>query len=195
MRKFLFLLAFVCTFCFISCSDDSEIPVVDKSPVNNKNLDKQVVKDFDIFSTKSNKIKKKAHEISSDIPTSTVVGYDKVENKGSVKMSIPSNSKLFPTLPSGIYFVEKLLYYKDVKHSVSETFFSMDSEDCGYVPIREDNGEEGIGTIRSYTATDNGTCVTMKTYLLHAVSTLSGQKIDVYSPCRPDEIKWNYILF
>lgn len=160
----------------------------------NKDLKEDIVSEKDAFTNVSSERNNNIVSVSDDFKK-TLYGFDRVESKGTVKMSISSDSKYFNGLPNGIYIVEKKLYYKDVTHTAEQTLFDDVSPFCGFLPVKKDNGEESISSKRSFLYTETGTCATMRTYLYYVKCTLSGQTVNKYFPCNPNDIRWDYILF
>lgn len=70
------------------------------------------------------------------------------------------------------------------------------SEKCGYKPSQDfvlGNSSIAMTKERGYEGPESNINV-IKTFVLHAISDMSGRKLDKYDPCAPKDIEWKYSI-
>ena len=124
-----------------------------------------------------------------------VYGSDRTESVKKAKISLNSTSAAKFGLQQGVYVVEYLLCYKNV-NKPGYDIWREKSEKCGYKPSQDfvlGNSSIAMTKERGYEGPESNINV-IKTFVLHAISDMSGRKLDKYDPCAPKDIEWKYSI-
>lgn len=177
MNKVLISFAFVqMSFITASCSSDEEdmgIPA-SSSKVSFRAVSEEKITDDELIVT---------------------YGCDRTVSKKKIKLALTKEVAEKLGLPQGVYVVEQLMCYKNV-YKPGYDVWSEDSDTCGYKPFQTFVlGNKGIlmKKTRGYEMpSSNGR--ELKTFLIHVISDIYGNKVNVYDPCNPKDIQWIYSI-
>lgn len=195
MKKLLPLL--MITFITISCSNEIEESYLQNDSSKEQNLDIATTEQEETFArvAKVSQIKTRANDDIVDDELVVVYGSDRVETakRGKIALKRAAASKF--GLPQGIYVVEYLICYKNV-YKPGYDIWSEESQKCGYKPSLDFIlGNDCIASMneRGYEEPASN-AKQLKTFVLHVVSDLFGQRMDLYAPCTPKDIEWKYSI-
>lgn len=119
------------------------------------------------------------------------------ENESNVKQLF--NKQLADStglIAGNIYITRYETYHKIVNLNESEFYDDETYKGCGLRKRPELQGGGISFNDRGYYSVFVGdNQVKLTTYLFHVISDVSGNKLDVYYPYHPSNIKWHYYLF
>ena len=134
-------------------------------------------------------------EYEVDAQLYEVTGFDSKVSKNRRTVSLSESAAEKYGLHAGLYIMENQLLRKVVQLN-GKDFFDETSDSCGLRPITSSYGEiDGAASEeRGYSVEYHGTSVVLKTYVRTVLSSSSGQSVNRYYPCNPNEVKWKYWL-
>lgn len=195
MKKLLPLL--MITFVTISCSNEIEESYFQNDSSKEQNLDIAATEQEETFSraAKVSQLKTRANDDIVDDELVVVYGSDRIETAKRGKFALKSAAASKFGLPQGIYVVEYLICYKNV-YKPGYDIWSEKSQKCGYKPSIDfilGNNSIALTNERGYEEPASN-AKELKTFVLHVISDLYGQSLDLYAPCTPKDIEWKYSI-
>lgn len=122
----------------------------------------------------------------------TIYGCTSQKGGGNYKYMIPAEISNSLGIARGIYVVENVTCYNEIKIDglgTSKFFSPASSPLCGLMP-------GGSNFTRGYANTnpDSEGKIIFSTLLIHIICDMSGRSYDMWYPCKPANIEWNYNL-
>lgn len=122
----------------------------------------------------------------------TIYGCSSQISGGNYKYLIPSEIAKALGIAKAIYVAENVTCYTDIKIDglgISKFFSPAPSPLCGLMP-------GGSNFARGYTNTipDAEGKIKFATLLVHIICDMSGRNYDMWYPCNPANIQWNYAI-
>ena len=75
-------------------------------------------------------------------------------------------------------------------------FENEDNPRCGLKSMSDPANGGYISMNRGYNeVSQNERAVVLECYLIHVISDLSGRSLNIYYPCKPDQIEWRGLLY
>ncbi len=189
---------FVIAFIATSCSNDYEDANLQNGSPKELSKDSLIIEYEDLFFPPTKIVKAKTRASDDDIVEDELVvtyGFDRKVSAKKAKIALNSSSAAKFGLPQGIYVVEYLLCYKNI-YRLGYDIWSEKSEKCGYKPSQDfvlGNSSIAITKERGYEEPASN-AKELKTFVLHVISDLYGQRVDRYDPCTPKDIEWKYSI-
>lgn len=144
-----------------------------------------------LFTKKSSRKAMSSIERSS-VNTISLNGYSSKVSGGNIKVAISKTLANLMGIANQIYIMEKVTVYQDIKiESLGSTsFFSAaDSPLCGIDP-NDTNYKRGY----SSSSPDSKGNIRLASKCIHIISDLSGRNYDMWYPCKPENVQWEYNL-
>lgn len=184
------ILLIILTFVFMtisSCSDISENLPELKSHDNIKSREP-----LQLVNNQTRSI-----DSTADLNEVYVSGYTSMENGTNMKLLFSQNlANLTGLKANTIYITRYETYYKKFDLNGASFFEDETYDQCGLIKKHTIDGSYLSYTERGYNyKTVGATQIELETHLVHVISDMSGNKLDVYYPCTPNQIKWHYTLF
>lgn len=135
--------------------------------------------------------------VSDDLEEIISAGYTSVENGSNMKLLFGAQLANLTGLQEGsVYITRYETYHKKIELNGAVYLEDVKYEECGLRRRQSIDGGYVSYTDRGYNVTVIGTNqIDMETHLIHVISDMSGNRLDIYYPCRPSEIKWRYYFF
>lgn len=203
MKHLITYVSIVLAFVFQSCSSEDEPLYTTDFTAASVNDDQIVYKishknshsfgefDTDSVESESNLQTRGNSDIMPllDYVNYTVKGATSTSTSANQKVQISSKLANLMGISRQIY----VLNYITAKYSITidglssdrAVFKIVDSPGCGLDPSKTDYA-------RGYTYGSDGDVVTLTTRIVHILSDLSGRNYDMYYPCKPENLIWNY---
>lgn len=172
-----------------SCSDSTEM--LEKPPhANSQAIDESAVYFENTRQTRS-------MDSGDDFQEIFASGYTSVSYGKNMKLLFNTElAKETGLEAKTIYITRYETYCQNISLNGMSFFDDEYYENCG---LREKNTIDGSYLSykeRGYqTRLVGSTHIELETHLVHVISDMSGHKLDIYYPCKPDQIQWHYILF
>lgn len=191
MKKFFLFIICLGLITLSSCdSEDSSLIV----STENLSVSTDAISDDSLFNIGHEKFAnwENGSEIittRSSITPVTIYGYTSSTSTGNKKVIFNETVRKYLGLYNQVYIAETLtLYYKVTISGLNTTtyFTYAESPLCGMSP----NDSNIIG----YSYSQDGNTVTLATKVHHIICDLSGKQYNMWYPCKPEDLQWNYNL-
>lgn len=181
MKKFPIIFT-IASILFISCSNDLEEDLTE----NNKYFNLTNINSCTSRSANEEELKDEY-----------VSGYSSVENQNNIKLLFNSElAQLTGLLADNVYITRYEKYRKIINISGWQFFEDETFEECGLRKYQNIDGSHISYNERGYkTISISSSQVILETYLIHVISDMSGNALNIYYPCNPASIKWHYYLY
>lgn len=136
--------------------------------------------------------------LSNDDLTDVVVyGYTTCENQKNMKLLFNKDLAAATGLQAGGVYVTRYEKYTITIPLSNQIFFeNEDNPRCGLKSMSDPANGGYISMNRGYNeVSQNERSVVLECYLIHVISDLSGRSLNIYYPCKPDQIEWRGLLY
>lgn len=203
MKHLITYVAILLAFVFQSCSSEDE-------PLNATELAATLLNDSRVAPNDNHKNHRSFEEFDTDsielgsnLQTRSnseimpLLDYVNYTVKGASTTSTGANQKvLIDSKLASLMGISRQIYvlnYITAKYAITidglssdrAVFKIVDSPGCGIDPSKTDY-------VRGYTYGSDGDVVTLTTRIIHILSDMSGRNYDMYYPCKPENLLWNY---
>ncbi len=193
--------------CFVSCSNDTEEQCFSAKNTRLESSNDQIsseellsLEDFDSSALATKRYRAAPIEEASiqavkiNYSSSGIIkahGYTTKQER-KIKTVILKNQADAMHIPVGLYVAKYVTCTLKVKHDglgVSKKLSIEDSPLCGFEP-NNDDWSRGYTMGSSYKSSEG----TLKTLLVYVICDIGGRRYNMWYPCKPENIEWNYSI-